>query len=94
MNLAQFLRARIDEDADHLDCGFSDHDGGDWTPETCPCDFRSKREVEAKRGILALLSSTDAAEIHADAWTVAKWAAQLMALPYADHPDYDERWRP
>ena len=29
-----------------------------------------------------------------DGWTALEWALRVLALPYADHPDYDERWRP
>lgn len=43
-------------------------------------------DVQAKRGLLA-----DAGDVP----TISmRRALQWVALPYADHPDYDERWRP
>ena len=29
-----------------------------------------------------------------DASAFGLWACLRLALPYADHPDYDEEWRP
>lgn len=60
---------------------------------------RVLREVDAKRRIVALhsdphggdpsCSSIDYPESAEDCETL-----RLLALPYADHPDYEERWRP
>ncbi|GAA1992823.1 DUF6221 family protein [Isoptericola halotolerans] len=56
-------------------------------------------EVEAKRRIVALHSgdaawcswSQDANERHGDGPDCD--TLRLLALPHADHPDYDEAWR-
>lgn len=56
---------------------------------------RVLREVEAKRRIIAELWDLDEgfATDHTAPRT-AKAVLRLMALPYADHPDYHEDWRP
>lgn len=79
-SLTEFLLARIAEDETrHCEWG---------------CHERIQAEAKAKRAIADLSASTDHWEINADAWTVAKWALRLAALPYADHPDYRQEWRP
>lgn len=45
-------------------------------------------EVEAKRRII------DRVEQHARYGGVVLYLLAPLALPYADHPDYDESWRP
>ncbi|WP_127933425.1 DUF6221 family protein [Nonomuraea polychroma] len=65
---------------------------------------RVLREVEAKRCILDALASDVAqfsggVEQQKFAERMATWAKayavlRLLALPYADHPDYQERWKP
>lgn len=44
-------------------------------------------EVEAKRRIVARLADESSRRYDYD-------TLRLLALPYADHPDYDEAWRP
>lgn len=59
-------------------------------------------EVEAKRALLVLHARLDDQPFCAtcDAPSGIPGPSQgcgtlsLLALPYADHPDYDERWRP
>ncbi|MEV8029235.1 DUF6221 family protein [Cellulosimicrobium funkei] len=62
-------------------------------------------ECEAKRRIVEEAAAHQAAEADAIASPVASasWYARsatlgyilrLLALPYSDHPDYDETWRP
>lgn len=93
--VTEFLLARVSEDeAGALAraqlggvCSGCEH--------TCGSDAeRTLAEANAKREVVDLISSTDSHEIHPDAWTVAKWAARLLAFPYADHPDYREEWKP
>jgi len=59
---------------------------------------RVLREAEAKRRILYLAeqlpkvtASMDMFDNHRDAWAEV---LKQLALPYADHPDYREEWRP
>lgn len=59
-------------------------------------------DVEAKRRIVEQHAGDDAHECagESDPWgraTVFEMncpTLRLLALPYADHPDYDEAWRP
>jgi hypothetical protein len=57
-------------------------------------------EIEAKRRIVGLMASMlDAAEgdfevDHYGGLSAAEDTLELLALPYADHPDYREEWRP
>ena len=52
-------------------------------------------EVDAKRQLLDWLAREDERALDNNLWW---WdgdgARKLLALPYADHPDYDEAWRP
>jgi len=106
INLADFLLARIAEEeevaragADQTYPGF-----GSWvlhnqvrhafgTPSPVIASrARVLAECEAKRrlvdGYLHLVSDP---ELRMQAWT---FALRCLALPYADHPDYREEWRP
>jgi len=52
-------------------------------------------EVDAKRRILDLHKAMALnPDVHSDAWTALGDVLHLLALPYADHPDYREAWRP
>jgi hypothetical protein len=56
-------------------------------------------EVEAKRRILDLAGEWQAAagpgaDFARQAAVVLDRTLRLLALPYADHPDYDPEWRP
>ncbi|MFI1524950.1 DUF6221 family protein [Streptomyces griseus] len=61
---------------------------------------RVLREVEAKRRILdeVVPEVEKAEEMIEDEWHTSTDAAddliRLLALPYADHPDYQDTWRP
>ena len=95
-DLAAFLNARLDEDEsrwrDLADLG----EQGYW-------DFMLA-EVDAKRRIIAKLEHYRQRadepctreegimyDDHVDALTAV---VQLLALPYANHPDYRPEWRP
>jgi uncharacterized protein DUF6221 len=55
---------------------------------------RILREVEAKRRIIIEHHPVDPCDAHDVALgTISCDTLRLLALPYADHPDYDERWR-
>ena len=88
--LTEFLLARIKEDEvmapllhDYIECdlarqGLFDPDFG-WEC-TCGHPARVLAECEAKRRIVELISSP------------GMQVFRLLALPYADHPDYREEW--
>lgn len=52
-------------------------------------------DLDAKQRITDLYEIASASpELDRDAWLVLTETLKLLALPYAAHPDYDERWRP
>ncbi|MGV9779865.1 DUF6221 family protein, partial [Streptosporangium sp. NPDC003464] len=65
---------------------------------------RILREIEAKREILALYEGAQLSAQVSEGTILAggtrvrrgayKAVVQLLALPYSDHPDYQERWKP
>jgi hypothetical protein len=84
MTLTDFLLARIAEDeacADGLEW-----DDGNPVHQTA----RVLAECEAKRQIVEAC-----AEVLAyDAEALPQDVLRFLALPYADHPDYREEWKP
>src|SRR4051812_5406867 len=70
----------------------------------CTQPARVLAECEAKRAIVALLLTSDAFVSQAigdvqeaaarQGRSVARIACEALATVYADHPDYDEEWRP
>ena len=108
MTLVEFLSARLDEDEAaaqevHLVACEIHPQGMEDTWCTCPIPARVLAEVEAKRRIVEEHSDTKE-DVHEcqgyidDRRSVAIWehcpTLRLLALPYADHPDYDEEWKP
>jgi hypothetical protein len=107
-DLVAFLRARLNEDAERQtnpltawhsrDCA-SLPEPGQYSFE-CDCGVpeRLVAEVEAKRRILAehalngwVCDTCDNGEVEQ---VFPCPTLRLLALPYADHPDYREEWRP
>lgn len=86
-DLINFLNDRLDEDEDDPYCeGIGEYLGcHKWSA-------RHLREVEAKRRILRELCLTPR-------WkgelvgALSEVVATLLALPYSDHPDYQEEWK-
>ena len=84
MDLAAFLKARLDEDefeAGQVICEWHDND-------------RRRREVEAKRAILgayAFQSRYDDGIGRVLAHTFHE-VLRVLAAVYSDHPDYDPAW--
>lgn len=82
MELAEFLAARIAEDemqaAKHQEAA-SRHGFGDYPA-------RVLIECEVKRRIVAL-------HAHQEGFFTPD-ELRALALPYADHPDYRQEWRP
>jgi hypothetical protein len=98
-DLVKFLRARFDEREQNAACI---HDTGcmevRWDG-LCDCGEpeRVRREVEAKRRIMALHDRKHHQCVAEDGPT--QWHAKdpcatlrLLVLPEADHPDYRQEW--
>ena len=93
MTLTDFLLARIadDEAATRiLDCNC-----GEGVAEVDPlpgCPDRVLAECEAKRTLVMTFEGhLDGGDGYAAAAVIA---LEALALPYADHPDYNPDWRP
>jgi hypothetical protein len=89
-SLTDFLLARIAEDEEWIaadgDCRCEGHDRlGPARPE---CADRIAAECEAKRQIMELAESVT--DMHYE-WEKVE---AVLALPYADHPDYRSEWKP
>lgn len=53
------------------------------------------RDVAAKRRLLAYLANLEALALADNLWNVDTYSPyELLALPYAEHPDYDPSWSP
>lgn len=125
LTLADFIRARLDEDEaaargahrDSLDDDGQAH--ATWTEASTAVmwgdvtgvdglepDYlaahiarhdpaRVLAEVAAKRELVEALVDIETVEAERpDQVASLRWAVRLLALPFVDHPDYDERWRP
>lgn len=106
LTLTDFLLARIAEDEAYIggavdDVGghgvnglMWDHGGLDGAAT------RALAECEAKRRIVAELHELESVpgweDDHMTLGQIAglRFAVTALALPYADHPDYRESWRP
>jgi len=76
-----------------------DHDAGgvSWDDADFIADHDPARvlaEVEAKRRIVAGIADADAEAAYIIGTFTAWDVLRLLALPYADHADYREEWRP
>lgn len=93
MSLIEFLRARLDEDEGSVTSGDCRCKFG--LPRRPDCADRVLAEVDAKRRIVELAAEYIPELEHGDN---GEWALdatlRLLALPYADHPDYDPTWTP
>ncbi len=95
-HLIQFLLARIAEDEGDAaieavlrsdDPYWASGEASVWERRMTPA--RVLVECEAKRGIVA-----DVASGYGPGSDVVPMPLALLALPYADHPDYRDEWRP
>jgi Family of unknown function (DUF6221) len=95
--IVEFVRARIDED-EELAREVEDqarHDRGRLSADeagavTVTGVARVLADCEAKRGLLELAEAATADDLPGYATAIR----QLLALPYADHADYLDAWRP
>lgn len=93
--LAEFLLERIAEDEAHdgwhtVECGVG---LGYWATGRCICGYPARilADCEAKRRIVAWVNQWP---WRAEPPSSVDGLLPLLALPYADHPDYRPEWRP
>lgn len=86
MDLVEFLRARYDEDEavirDGVEAGESN------------ISLLDLVDTDAKRRIVAGIAEADPHGAHITGTFTAWDVLRLLAMPYSDHPSYDEAWRP
>ena len=94
-DLPAFLLARITEDEDWARTEAEGWSGHPNDPARVLAECEAKRRIitEAVPGIESLQRSADGE------WGPAgedepERLLRLLALPYADHPDYNQAWRP
>lgn len=95
MTLDEFLLARIAEDEEwaKYEAEYGRFDG---TRVLVECDAK-RRIIEAAWADLLQIEGEWGHSKNRDQLSAANdypEVVQLLALPYADHPDYDEAWRP
>jgi fructoselysine-6-P-deglycase FrlB-like protein len=86
MTLTDFLLARIAEDKRGYFIGYDDR-GGSYVAVD-PAHLLA--ECEAKRRIVEACADV----LAYDAEALPQDVLRFLALPYADHPDYREEWKP
>lgn len=87
MDLAEFLLARIAEDAEVAEVTRAmERITGEPTRNMFAAPTRVLAECEAKWGLIR--DATDVPTIS------MRRALRWLALPYANHPDYHVEWRP
>ena len=84
--LTAFLLARIAEDEQRFDLEFRHDPIGEEEAFAADAANRVLADCEAKRRIV------EVATAHGTLQSIE--ILSLLALPYADHPDYQEDWRP
>ena len=89
VTLAEFLLARIAEDEERFGEYPAPHiEGCPHEPCDCGIPARVLAECEAKRRIVDYATNQHTS---GPDWDLA---VAFLALPYADHEDFDESWRP
>lgn len=106
MTLEDFLLARIAEDESdahaHPDPNMWDHNPRGWfDPDRVLAECIVKRRIvelhgENLDGCVTCAAGANSADGFAwvDPAAFPCATLRLLALPYADHPDYDQAWRP
>lgn len=90
MTLADFLLARIaDDEAEIHEAEAVIEDAGWWQIKRP----RVLAECAAKRAIVSELQPGRHEDLGISQGT-SEYLLSLLAVPYSDHPDYDESWRP
>jgi cytochrome c biogenesis protein ResB len=85
-DLIEFLLARIEEDEENVHSW--------WHLQSVAVLDRALAECEAKRRMIAHYSSVDWNRHRPHGQEDAAVFLRLMALPYANHPDYRSHWSP
>jgi len=104
MTLTEFLLARIAEDEQRAhyaltygDSGALEY-GGQWYGAIKHAErwepARVLAECDVKTEIVGLYEDSQAADMSADSWALMKMVLGALAVPYADHPDYLQEWKP
>ena len=83
MSITAFLLARFNEDEAWQREHAHFHEAPEYVP---PWWKRVDREIEAKRRIVAFARHLPS--------VYARSVMEPMAMPYSDHPDYRDEWRP
>jgi hypothetical protein len=110
MDLVEFLRARLDDDKRIAEAasepGGPHWPNSDIEIRTPQMEHARRHdparvlaEVEAKRRIVEAFEADDNRERYGGCgddceWKALDYALRLLALPYADHPDYRPEWKP
>lgn len=102
-----FILARIAEDEERAQFVARQIEGNNWQPFEqwklswhdeydllCIEPSRALAECEAKRRIVDALSEQIDLSHHEQTIADARYMLRFLALPFADHPDYREEWRP
>jgi hypothetical protein len=96
--IVTFLRARLDEEEARVR-GWYRIEGvrqhiGSFRPSVHLAEVQAKRE-------LVRVYTADQADVPLeiqylddDAWVLLEWVLKQLALPYADHEDYRQEWKP
>lgn len=103
VDLSEFLLARITDDearAARIAEGYADEEHF-WAPGhivnlgALVSPARVLAECAAKRQIVSLCQRLERKSLNDNLWNIdeADEILAALALPYADHPDYDEAWR-
>ena len=89
MTLTEFLLARIAEDEEEARQAFAYRGSGTMYPKGHACDpGRVLADCEARRRIVEKVEANTGVTVEDD------WPLNFLALPYADHPDYRQEWKP
>ena len=101
-DLTEFLLARIAEDEAVAERGRRHNGRGTFENDNYGCllvdPARILAECEAKRRIVEdaiAADDHDPSDAYADGYRCAlERVCEILALPYADHPDHRQEWRP
>jgi hypothetical protein len=95
MTLTEFLTARLDEDeADARGDDGSPTPIGMWDPDRVLAEVAAKRAIVDMAGRSFVPSDAEVVPGMSPTQTMAWLNLTYLAALYADHPDYDEAWRP
>lgn len=91
VTITEFLLARWDD----LEAEARRNDDPNFYPEGWHPDHVDYvlADIEAKRGIVEMLAPYDDMQVRRQTRTIAGDTLRLLALPFADHPDYRDEWR-